>query len=96
MQLFVECIIVMMVVCFSSLQSVKQKINLHFPIDTSYLLLSLSQWKDPSARAPQHRAESCQASTWKLDLISHVLSNYVLQKKDVNSLPTFGVQMKTA
>ena len=66
------------------------------PVDTSYLLLFLSQSKDPSARTPQHRAESCQASTWRLDLISHMLSNYVLHEKDVTSLPTFGVQMKTA
>ena len=57
------------------------------PVDTSYLLLFLSQSKDPSARTPQHRAESCQASTWRLDLISHVLSNYVLQKKDVKPTP---------
>lgn len=59
-------------------------------------ILCLTQWKDPSAYHPQHRAESCQASTWQVDLISHVLSNYVLQKEDVSSLPTFGVQMKTA
>jgi hypothetical protein len=34
------------------------------------------------------------ASTWQVDLVSHVLSNCVQRKTDV--VPTFGVQMKTA